>query len=205
VPSLSERTARLSHRLKRRVFIGRPLLAVRYDLVGRDLLEALLASTSDPEQLRLMRDGLDRLLLREAIESQLTASGDPIERRKLQQVLAGDNMAVRPELFTGATRELYNQQEAAREKEADERERNYQERRRLSLGGLAHRLTVDGAFKVGVLILWGATLCAWLYRSEQGTDGRYVYNGGSMFDKRTGTLYELQSGHWVVVANTPNR
>jgi hypothetical protein len=60
-------------------------------------------------------------------------------------------------------------------------------------------------FKFWVIVLWLASILAWLYRPEHSSDGRYVYSGSTMFDKRTGTLYELQSGHWVVVANTPHR
>jgi hypothetical protein len=60
-------------------------------------------------------------------------------------------------------------------------------------------------FKFWVILLWLASILAWLYRPEHNSDGRYVYSGSTMFDKRTGTLYELQNGRWVALAAPPRQ
>lgn len=59
------------------------------------------------------------------------------------------------------------------------------------------------SFKLWVCILWAATLCAWLYNSQQNSDGRFVHANGTLFDKRTGSLYTLEGNGWVLRASPP--
>jgi hypothetical protein len=61
------------------------------------------------------------------------------------------------------------------------------------------------AFKMAILVLWLLTLAVWLYSNQRNTDARYVYDEsrGTVFDKRTGTLYRIQDGKWIPVASPP--
>src|SRR5438105_4214115 len=59
----------------------------------------------------------------------------------------------------------------------------------------------DQFFKLGALILWFATLCIWIYKSAESSDGRYVFSESNstatVFDKRSGTIYFFQNNKWI--------
>lgn len=134
------------------------------------------------------------------------------DRATLERMIANAKGYDREQMEQALSRLVANEAAAERQRRAEQkavealdRQRDRQERRRKFITGIVQRLTSDGAFRLGVLLLWALTLCAWFYRSQDGSDGRFVYSEsrGTVFDKRTGTLYRYDNHNRRWFAENP--